>query len=118
MANATLPDTDIAAKLEAAGDLIAKPGVWAQGILYVSGDCACAVGALMKVSGEKAGEVERGPLYPALKAGIHAVSDDHDWFSVDEWNDRPDRTVTEVVAAFRKAAELARSAALSEQEGK
>jgi len=108
--------------LAAAAALIEPEGRWTQGAASKSKTglpdddnrirrdavCWCAWGAILKASGETriVGASER-----AKAAGLHVdllVGTD-----VTVWNDRPERTQAEVVAALRAAAEKARTAASS-----
>lgn len=101
---------EVADVLERAADLIAKPGAWTQGYYGLTDSgayadtprdavCFCALGA--------------------IKAAQHAVEfdaeiDDAERFfrnfngSITSWNDAPERTQAEVVAALRQAATAAR----------
>jgi hypothetical protein len=103
--------TSVPAVLRAAADLIEPEGRWVQGfwattkrgraIGYEEANaaCWCAVGALMRVS-------RSAPLdlwYPTRDALERVI--DHQ--SIPGWNDAPDRTQAEVVAALRRAADLA-----------
>lgn len=100
--------------LNAAADLLEKPGAWTQGALYRDaagepipnfGDreavCYCAEGAIAAVVGRYS---LSHPAYAPL-GGTGELS---------SWNDAPGRTQKEVVAALRQAAE---KAARPTQEG-
>jgi hypothetical protein len=100
----------VAAILTRAGDLLARPGAWGQRAyardrrgLRVPIDQGVRfdpVGALARVTGLHPSEVETTPAYLALEEAVGC--------EVPVWNDRPARTQTEVVAAFRKAAGTSR----------
>lgn len=93
--------------LNAAADLLEKPGAWTQGSFArtASGksespfspaaSCFCLRGALCLVT--------RRPLFAAMDAERKALG-----FSTDaamaHWNDKADRTQAEVVARLREAA--------------
>lgn len=98
--------------LERAAALIEPEGAWTRGTysLDASGErvppasreaaCWCLYGAIDRVLAGKRADPHHHPddyLYRALGAGPA------------DFNDAPDRTQPEVVAALRKAAELARS---------
>ena len=96
--------------LDAAADLIEPEGAWQQGSwfdtsseLALGGDyrCMCAEGALILVGCERFSL----PSQPAHKFLLAATGAE----DVPDWNDAPERTQAEVVAALRKAADLARS---------
>lgn len=109
-------EPSVATILRKAADLIAAPGAWTQGafgrdaagmvrpIQFDSAECFCALGAIAKVTHHDPDS--------AWTAGIHV--DAREWaeralggaFLVD-WNDKEGRTQVEVVAALRKAADLA-----------
>jgi hypothetical protein len=89
----------IAAKLDEARALIEKG--WCQGSFYQNG-CRCAYGAMLStVKGERL----RFDLLDGMRGQMAAVIDG----PIFDWNDAPERTQAEVIEAFRKAAELARS---------
>lgn len=106
------PET-VADVLSAAADLIAPEGAWTQRVLarHRNGNpigphtpnaaCWCSIGALDRSSGSYCDYVS------ALRALQKAVGKE----DVAAWNDHPERTQAQVVAAFRKAAELARAEA-------
>ena len=91
--------------LGAAADLLEKPGAWTQGAFardrmgrpQVSHDhraiCFCAVGAIYRVSG----------YGPTATEAISRLSSQVRRNSIGEWNDKPNRTQAEVVAALRQA---------------
>lgn len=109
--------------LTAAADLIDKPGAWTQeeyardserhGIgwlprLRADGVCFCTVGAIAASTPTTVrhwGDIEDGPAAQALAdhLGIHRDA-------IPDWNDAPERTQAEVVAALRAAADKARTA--------
>lgn len=97
----------ISAILNAAADLLEKPGAWIQGdwALTATGDdlylgagpdaaavCWCAEGAIAAVAGSRFAEAH-GALQEYM--GI---------MSIPAWNDDPERKQEEVVAALRNAA--------------
>jgi hypothetical protein len=111
--------TDVALKpsevLAKAADLIEPKGCWTQHILARKGrkifatglgndwkqaDCFCVSGALIVASGEDADWVDN-KAREFLRGVIRSPEI--------QWNDTPGRTQAEVVAALRKASELARS---------
>lgn len=106
--NAPLKPSEI---LERAGDLLAMPGAWTQGECArdsrgkgVSSDdtdavCWCSIGALAR-------EMQGPSSLQAMRYIRNAIGDSKITF----WNDNGSRTQSEVVAAFRKAAALAREA--------
>lgn len=91
--------------LTCAADLLEKPGAWTQkqnareanGIVVFPTDpdavCFCSFGAMIKCM-PAATEFK----YAAVALGFPSVAD------LIVWNDKPNRTQTEVVAAFRTAA--------------
>lgn len=96
--------------LEAAADLLERPGAWTQGAFardrkgwpQVSHDCRaicfCAVGAIYRVSG----------YGPATSEAFSHLSSQVRRNNIGEWNDKPNRTQSEVVAALRQAARQSR----------
>ena len=100
---AALSTADI---LNRAADLIAPDGAWTQGALartrngYAIGPeeddavCWCVQGALYRAGGENVWAA--GDAHIALKASLGS--------SVSGWNDAPERTPAEAVAALRAAA--------------
>lgn len=98
--------------LAKAADLIAPEGAWTQGsyALSANGDtappedpeavCWCASGAILRVA----------PSEDAARVARRIVMETNQLFSLGQWNDRPSRTQAEVVAALRKASDLAREA--------
>lgn len=82
---------------------------WCQGD-YIKGDRLCLFGALNLAVGvqvdcdEKPSDFDND-LYRRLGAAAGVPYDELVW-----WNDAPERTQAEVVAAFDKAIQLARSA--------
>ncbi|MCR5876963.1 hypothetical protein [Phenylobacterium sp. J367] len=100
--------------LEAAAALIEPEGAWTTGIrartatglpiepVEQDAVCWCAVGAVERVSPQYA---YTPYAHPALRWVRRVIRLDE----VGYWNDRPNRTQAEVVAALRQAAELARA---------
>jgi hypothetical protein len=97
----------VADVLESAAKLIEQPGKWVQGENaldkfgeptepgYSDAACWCLEGALQQCGG-------RHSAYQAVR---RAVGESNLW----GWNDAPERTQPEVVAALRRAATLARA---------
>lgn len=98
--------------LDRAADLIEPEGAWTQryfarvepggnciGPRETAAKCWCAFGAILNIVGS-AWEAEDRAI-PFLRAITRE--------GIDHWNDAPERTQPEVVAALRKAADLARS---------
>lgn len=121
VSGASAPSLTASAILSKAADLIKPKGRWTQrqyarrevGGRSVSpvGDlavCYCAIGAMAAASGIKVNRIENGKLglMRYLQGAIGQPS-------VIGWNDRPERTQAQVVAALRKAAKLA----LAEEAG-
>ena len=119
-ASASIPGGDrpktVADILTAAADLIEPEGRWVQGascvnlegerrVWSVSPDfkCLCALGALTVV--QEMVWTDDSAVSPAGKVLRETVGG-----RVDVWNDEPERTQSEVVAALRAAAEKARTA--------
>lgn len=98
--------------LHAAADLLEKPGTWTQKsdardehgaeirVLNPKATCWCAFGAIMKVSDNPYGGIDTQVAY-FLRQAIGM-------WSITSWNDNAGRTQKEVVAAFRKAEQLAK----------
>lgn len=101
----------VAEVLNKAADLLEKPGAWTQGeygrlpsgraALNVRSDavCRCLIGAIYTVLPPESGclhDVEKGEAVQTMNEflGMGAY----------HWNDAPDRTQAEVVAALRQAA--------------
>ena len=98
--------SDIAAKLDEARALIEKG--WCQRAFELhssQGACYCTMGAFYRALGELSEDDEETAFRTLIKA-IGLPAEDTQVF---EWNDAPERTQAEVIEAFRKAAELARS---------
>lgn len=108
----TAPQT-VADVLDAAADLLEKPGAWTQGA-YARGKtgrkvttrraavCFCAIGAMSVAAGcDPAVEGEPWEADVALRKAIGDTQ-------IADWNDTPGRTQDEVVAALRAAATSAR----------
>lgn len=94
--------SDIAAKLDEARALIEARG-WCQGDYEHNGGF-CVIGAIRKVTSGApfTWSDESGALERFMRGTLGLC-----WLDV--WNDDRDRTQADVVEAFRKAAELARS---------
>lgn len=111
---ATGAGRSVADVLDAAADLLSKPGAWTQGAYardadgndLVSNDdgvvvplqavCFCLYGAVAYVEGETISESKAGQFLEGLN--VSAI----------EWNDDPERTQDEVVAKLREAAQASR----------
>lgn len=103
----------VAEVLERAANLIEPEGAWTQDwfardvigreveAIDPHANCWCVRGAVFAVCGSDSVDEEAifNPLHDLL--GFELMS-------VEEWNDDPDRTQTEVVAKLREAAALAR----------
>lgn len=100
---------EIAAKLDEARALIEKG--WCQHD-YRRGDCFCVYGAIRQVvlGTVEAFSAEVGPPISYIAQAINHP-DEEDEVTPDVWNDAPGRTQSEVIEAFRKAADLARASA-------
>ncbi len=89
--------------LEAARALIAKPGGWTQN-QYGYAKCFCAAGAIWH-AGHRFG-VGGGDAISVLSSAL-GLRDRTAWESHDsplvEWNDTPERTQADVIAAFDRA---------------
>lgn len=89
----------VADVLDAAADLLSKPGAWTQGeYVGINGDCWCALGAIRRFTGS---ENDFSAPGQALRRVIK-------FDSIADWNDEPGRSQFEVVAAFREAAQASR----------
>jgi len=117
-----MADLTIAEVLTRAADLIEPEGAWTQGDTARDADgkplpnstepaavCWCVLGAI----GKTVGGANR-PMFSAARKALRAVLPE-DIEQIDEdlpdeanWNDAPERTQAEVVAALRAAAEKAR----------
>lgn len=106
--------------LENAADILERDG-WCQGNLVRPNGSRCSIGAIRKaLRDEMALKVRSDPDYiisPAMthyqeKLAIQWVLDAAEAtgsvMHLPHWNDQPDRTKSEVLDAFRKAAKLAR----------
>jgi len=111
--------------LTAAADLIEPEGAWTQRAYARDRDgediedrssyyedepefeavCYCAIGAIMTAAGERPDRVGQDDM-GALEVFACFVGEE----SIHIWNDNPERTQAEVVAALRAAAEKARTA--------
>lgn len=81
-----------------ASDLLADPANWHKGsVNYASnvGPC-CALGAIRRVYGGF------GPAFEAARDKLHAhIGGFACGFAVSDWNDAPERTHAEVIAALK-----------------
>lgn len=94
----------IAQKLDEARALIERG--WCQGTFTLDG-CFCLYGAVnMVVDGVPWSELTPDEYFVPLADVIGGEATEYNLAS---WNDAPERTQAEVIEAFRKAAELARS---------
>lgn len=101
--------------LEKARELLSDPKRWTRDALAMTARgkhlsdptdrraaCWCVFGAIMKCSGEVSGALNAADVFERAN-----------WFGDDEsfssWNDRPERTHAEVLAAIDSAIALARS---------
>lgn len=101
--------------LEAAADLLSKPGAWTQGA-YARGkgnrpvnsadEAArfCVLGAMNIAAGAPKVNLDRNEAHIAF-ANATGIPD----YLIATWNDTPGRTQDEVVAKLREAAALART---------
>ncbi len=99
--------------LSRAADRLEQPGAWTQNAFARTSDdkrvfpyssnavCWCARGVVAKEL-QHSDEWETPHAYDYLRRAAGALS-------IATWNDAPERTQAEVVAALRKAAEMARS---------
>jgi hypothetical protein len=101
-----------AATLRAAAQLIRERG-WGQGDYVNASGCFCSVGAIRAACGiqDFAGQSKTAP------SSTKPVREALGWLSrsvgrvlMAGWNDAPDRTVDDVLAAFDRAATLAEGA--------
>lgn len=96
---------NVAEVLNAAADLLEKPGGWTQETYgkwdegNESYSCLCLFGAL----GETAGWLDDATVSVKALDAVRVVVGDNPI----EWNDAPGRTQAEVVQALRQAAEAA-----------
>lgn len=118
---------NVAAILDATADLLARPDGWTQGTIarlpngWTTGDhnnsdatCFCIVGGLRRAADqcEVRGLLDRVDVLTACRKALAATIGLHGYKStLVDWNDAPERTQAEVVAALRAAAEKARTAA-------
>lgn len=104
---------DIADILNRAADLIEPEGAWTQNAYWreCSGwpvmsrrhaVCFCALGAIKAIVGQAPSDPDNTPAARVLASLIPGS------FSVEDWNDAPERTQAEVVAKLREAAAKAR----------
>lgn len=101
----------VADVLDAAADLLSKPGAWTQGAearnqygspcyagpSSVTAVCFCLIGAVRRIGGSEGQDA----VMPALSKVIRGKP----W----DWNDRKKRTQEEVVAKLREAATASRT---------
>lgn len=102
-----MPANSTAEVLEAAADEIERSGhlkgdYWQDWALWSVGPC-CAVGAIRRACGSQYD-------VPAVDHAVTAM-ERHINRDVGAWNDAPERTATEVIAALRAAADKARKEA-------
>jgi hypothetical protein len=103
----------VADVLERAADLIEPEGAWTQGAYardakgrkFITGRaegmvCFCAIGAIDHVT---------NAITPLWKDALTALQQVLPESRIGAWNDAPERTQPEVVAALRRAATLARA---------
>jgi hypothetical protein len=122
--------TDIATILDRAADRLSKPGAWTQGAFSRGAKgrvddeenltarrptCWCALGAIAKEARVNpasnfvwSGQGRAPAAYRALMAVLPRPADDDQSLDIPDWNDAPERTQSEVVAALRNAAARAR----------
>lgn len=111
MPRTTPPVQSVGDVLEAAADLLSKPGAWTQGA-FREGDCFCVLGAIAFITGDNpdgswygnTAAAAREPL--AMVVGVKT-------YDVVGWNDDPERTQDEVVAKLREAAAKARAESIA-----
>jgi len=112
-ASASIPTCDapktVADILTAAANLIEPEGAWLQGAYTQDLRCFCTLGALAHVSGKGATAVGVTPPAKALANHLNPEDSSADRV-ITRWNDAPERTQAEVVAALRAAAEKFRTA--------
>jgi len=109
--------TSVRETLNAAADLLEKPGAWTQGTFFVdddgqhveiragiagAGSCMCMRGAIYRLVGDI-------NMPPAVRSALHAVvppmpKDQKALCPITAFNDAPHRTQAEVVQALRDAA--------------
>ena len=100
----TIDREAVATKLDEARALIERG--WVQGSYEnAHGNCFCSLGAIEQVGGDCWNELPE--LWQPLAQAIG--TNPCEGFAIATWNDAPGRTQAEVVEAFRKAAELART---------
>lgn len=116
---------DASETLSRAADLLEKPGAWMQGDFWRLADgvtyekavdygvvedaepvCFCAYGAISYARGIiDCNQDDTMAIEPFLGAAIGDMTP----FALSTWNDAPERTQAEVVAALRQAADLAKA---------
>lgn len=104
----TAGDVSVADVLNRAADLLEKPGAWTQGEydrhpLHQESRCFCAIGAIVEAQGALHVRCEDDDPACITFARWLDASEPHP-FMIARWNDAPERTQAEVVAAFREAA--------------
>lgn len=93
--------------LNAAADLLEKPGAWTTGDYARGDDCFCALGAICEIEGQvkpRGNVVVEKEESDASRAFALFVMGEPEPYHVARWNDAPGRTQAEVVAALRAAA--------------
>ena len=89
--------------LNAAADLLEKPGAWTQGVYHGDDDtCHCVTGAIAWVQGRRVPSETDDAAVVAVSAQLGLKE-----YEILGWNDEPGRNQAEVVAALRQAAEQA-----------
>ncbi|WP_380778018.1 hypothetical protein [Sphingomonas sp. R86520] len=94
----------VADVLERAADLIEPEGAWIRGSFVGERngiECFCAMGAIDRAAGTDQ-DLDETVIFSTLRKVIGRQS-------IVSWNDSPERTQPEVVAALRRAATLARA---------
>jgi hypothetical protein len=99
--------------LNAAADLLEKPGAWVQETFGRRGECYCVRGAISAAAGHNSLSIGDDPseealakaLFGPVRASQHLAGS-----LIVQWNDAKGRTQSEVVAKLREAAALAREA--------
>ncbi len=96
----------VAADLRAAADVLERDG-WTQEFFTDQAGCHCAAGAVRVVAYEKG---DKACYRDAVEALAAYVTGTDNLIALYRWNDNPDRTSAEVIAAFRAAADKAEQA--------
>lgn len=107
----------VAAVLRRAAERVERPGAWikgafaadAGGALVAASDpeavCWCTAGAI-GAEAHAADPVHPGPIYVRAKAAVTArLLHDDATIAIGEWNDAPERTLSDVVALLRSVAD-------------